>query len=219
MQEQELTASLEDYLEAIAELIAVSGHAHAKEIAEKMQVKMPSVTGALRQLAKKNFIIYSTHFPVQLTSEGKIAADRVMFRHSTLKQFFSAVLGLTPDAAEETACRIEHVVNEDIVRRFSVFTEAIRDRTDARALQVYLSETLDQPDITALTTLPPGTTATFDSIGRNVEDQKKLPFKKGDSVELLSFSLDHSACRVRHNGKNINVPCAIAENLYVKKKD
>ena len=44
----QLTESLEDYLEAIAELIEVEGHAHAKEIAAKLNVKMPSVTGALR---------------------------------------------------------------------------------------------------------------------------------------------------------------------------
>ena len=47
---KQLTASLEDYLEAIAELTAVDGHAHAKEIAVRLNVKMPSVTGALRQL-------------------------------------------------------------------------------------------------------------------------------------------------------------------------
>ena len=34
-----LTESMEDYLEAIAELTAVDGHAHVKEIAEKLQYK------------------------------------------------------------------------------------------------------------------------------------------------------------------------------------
>ena len=34
----QLTESLEDYLEAIAELIAVEGHAHAKEIAAKFRM-------------------------------------------------------------------------------------------------------------------------------------------------------------------------------------
>ena len=43
---EQLTESLEDYLEAIAELIEIEGHAHAKEIAAKLNVKMPSVTGA-----------------------------------------------------------------------------------------------------------------------------------------------------------------------------
>ena len=46
----QLSESLEDYLEAIAELIVVEGHAHTKDIARKLDVKMPSVTGAIRQL-------------------------------------------------------------------------------------------------------------------------------------------------------------------------
>ena len=65
-----LSESMEDYLEAIAELIAVGGHAHTKEIAQKLNVKMPSVTGALRQLEQMGYIIYNTHYPVQLTEEG-----------------------------------------------------------------------------------------------------------------------------------------------------
>ncbi len=76
-----LTESLEDYLEAIAELIAVEGHAHTKEIAEKLHVTMPSVTGALRQLEKLSLIVYNTHYPVQLTPEGEKIANEVLHRH------------------------------------------------------------------------------------------------------------------------------------------
>ena len=75
---EQLTESLEDYLEAIAELIAVEGHAHAKEIAAKLNVKMPSVTGALRQLEKMGCIHYNTHYPVQLTEKGRLIAEDVI---------------------------------------------------------------------------------------------------------------------------------------------
>ena len=53
---KKLSASLEDYLEAIAELCSKEGHAHSKEIAEKLSVKMPSVTEALRQLVEMGYI-------------------------------------------------------------------------------------------------------------------------------------------------------------------
>lgn len=43
-----LTERLEDYLEVIAELIAVDDHAYSKEIAEGLSVKIPSVSGMLR---------------------------------------------------------------------------------------------------------------------------------------------------------------------------
>ena len=88
-----LSESMEDYLEAIAELIAVEGHAHTKEIAQKLNVKMPSVTGALRQLEQMGYIIYNTHYPVQLTEEGKRVADGILKRHTVLKSFFSGIPG------------------------------------------------------------------------------------------------------------------------------
>ena len=89
-----LSESLEDYLEAISELIAIEGHAHTKEIAEKLNVKMPSVTAALRQLDKMGCIVYNTHYPVQLTAVGKEIADQVVRRHRILKKFFGDILGL-----------------------------------------------------------------------------------------------------------------------------
>mgnify|MGYP003310512237 CR=1 FL=1 len=75
---KKLSASLEDYLEAIAELCAHEGHAHSKEIAEKLSVKMPSVTEALRQLVDMGYIIYNTHYPVQLTSAGRAVAEEIV---------------------------------------------------------------------------------------------------------------------------------------------
>ena len=60
----EISSSLEDYLEIIAALIAENKHAHAKEIADRMQVKMPSVTNALQALSNRGLIKYQTHAPV-----------------------------------------------------------------------------------------------------------------------------------------------------------
>ena len=71
MKPEGISASLEDYLETIAELIQTHGHAHAKSIAEKRKVKMPSVTSALGALAKAGHIRYQPNFPVKLTSSGE----------------------------------------------------------------------------------------------------------------------------------------------------
>ena len=89
---------MEDYLEAIAELIAVDGHAHTKEIAQKLNVKMPSVTGALRQLVQLGYIVYNTHYPVQLTEEGKRAAEQVRKRAAVAVEL--AGNGLSPEERE-----------------------------------------------------------------------------------------------------------------------
>jgi len=217
---RQLSESLEDYLEAIAELIAVEGHAHTKEIAEKLNVKMPSVTGALRQLEKMNYIVYNTHYPVRLTPEGKAVADRVVGRHAVLKRFFAGILGLPPDKASETACRLEHVVDEDTIRRFVLFSEAIGSRSDAAPLQRYLAEAManldDETlrDSAVLSSLVPGAHGKVVKSGRNLEGMT-LPLEVGDVFTLQWVALDRSTFRVSVGGEMRDIPLVVAENLYV----
>ena len=214
----QLTESLEDYLEAIAELIEVEGHAHAKEIAAKLNVKMPSVTGALRQLEKMDCIVYNTHYPVQLTEKGRLIAHDVIRRHGILKRFFSEILGLPQDKASETACRLEHIVDADTIRRFVLFSEAIGKRTDARALQVYLTEALAQPGFKVLSECVPGEKAVAEKFGRNIEPDAEMPLKPGDEMTVEGFSLDQSAIRVTVAGGTFHVPTSLAENIWVRSR-
>ena len=221
---EQLTESLEDYLEAIAELIAVEGHAHAKEIAAKLNVKMPSVTGALRQLEKMGCIVYNTHYPVQLTEKGREIAEDVMHHHRVLKQFFSEILGLPLDKASETACRLEHLIDCDTIERFVLFSEAIAKRSDARALQTYLTEAMAHPGLAAMSDCSPGSKVVVERFGRNLEPPlghpfggyHQIPLQLGDIVTVEGFSLDRSAVRVTRDGQPLSIGIAAAENIWVK---
>jgi len=212
----QLTESLEDYLEAIAELIAVEGHAHAKEIAAKLNVKMPSVTGALRQLEKMGCIVYSTHYPVQLTEKGRLIAEDVMHHHETLQKFFSEILGLPLEKASDTACRLEHLIDCDTISRFILFSEAIAKRTDARALQTYLTEAMSRPDLVVLSDCKPGKTVVVDHFGRNLAQNSVKGLKNGSTVTLEGFSLDRSSVRVSVGGKSLDIPTPQAENIWCR---
>ena len=212
----QLTESLEDYLEAIAELIAVEGHAHAKEIAAKLNVKMPSVTGALRQLEKMGCIVYNTHYPVQLTEKGREIAEDVIHHHGVLKKFFSEILGLPLEKASDTACRLEHLIDCDTISRFVLFSEAIAKRTDAKALQTYLTEAMSQPDLVVLSDCKPGGKAVVVRFGRNLAQDTVTGLKPGDEVTVEGFSLDRSGVRVTVDGKTLDIPTAQAENIWCR---
>ena len=123
----ELTASLEDYLEAIKELIDAGnhGHAHTSDIAKRLKVKMPSVTNALGVLRDHGFIHYDTNYPVTLTELGAQVAERVIRRHRVLKSFLSKVLDLDALDAGATACRIEHVIDDTLIARLEVLTQEL----------------------------------------------------------------------------------------------
>ncbi len=139
-----LSSSLEDYIETIAELTASKGHAHTKDIADRLRVKMPSVTGILQKLESMNLIIYNSHQPVTLTEAGQAIARKIMRRHQILTDFFSNILGLPIDKAKKTACEIEHHVDEDIIERILIFSNAVSTRQDSCALRTSLSEALDK---------------------------------------------------------------------------
>ena len=215
----QLTESLEDYLEAIAELIEVEGHAHAKEIAAKLNVKMPSVTGALRQLEKMGCIEYNTHYPVQLTEKGRLIAEDVIHHHGVLKKFFSEILGLPLEKASDTACRLEHLIDCDTISRFILFSEAIEKRTDSRALQTYLTEAMSLPGFTVLSDCKPGKKVVVEKFGRNLAQDAAagLGIKPGDAVTVEGFSLDRSMVRVTSaDGGTLDIPTPQAENIWCR---
>jgi DtxR family Mn-dependent transcriptional regulator len=118
-----LSASLEDYLEAILLLINEKGAAKAKDIASRMKVKRPSVTGALKSLAKKDLINYSPYDVITLTEDGKTIAKQIYLRHQTLTKFLYQVLSIDANLAEETACSMEHAVPQEVLERLLAYIE------------------------------------------------------------------------------------------------
>jgi DtxR family Mn-dependent transcriptional regulator len=117
----ELTASQEDYLEAVLELIRRTGYARVRDIAERLNVAKSSVTFALRGLAKRGLVDYEPYQVVSLTREGEAAAERVRRKHRGLSRFLQDVLDVDEAIAEANACRIEHSVSEGLLRRLSCF--------------------------------------------------------------------------------------------------
>ena len=110
-----LSASLEDYIEAIYNIVEEKQKARSKDIAACLKVSGASVTEALRSLSGKGLINYAPYEAITLTSKGRNVAEYVVRRHNTLKQFFIDVLGINHDIAEQGACRVEHTAPQEII--------------------------------------------------------------------------------------------------------
>lgn len=120
-----LTASLEDYLEAIYHIVAEKQAARGKDIALRLKVNSSSVTGALRSLSEKGYINYAKYDLITLTENGQAIAREIVRRHETLKYFFEQVLKIEKNEAEETACRVEHAVSRKTLDKLISFVEFI----------------------------------------------------------------------------------------------
>jgi len=120
-----LTASLEDYLEAIYHIIADKQAVRPKDIARRLKVSNSSVTGALRSLAEKKLINYAPYDVITLTVDGKTAAKDVIRRHEVLRDFFIKVLAVDEEDADKAACQMEHSITKVILERFIQFAEFV----------------------------------------------------------------------------------------------
>jgi DtxR family Mn-dependent transcriptional regulator len=120
-----LSASLEDYLEAIYHIIAEKQAARAKDISRRLKVGGSSVTGALRSLAEKGLVNYAPYDLITLTADGeKIAAD-VVRRHEVLRDFFVKVLAVEYAEADDAACKMEHAIPKTVLERFIDFANFV----------------------------------------------------------------------------------------------
>ena len=114
---EELSSSIEDYLEAIGSLEKENRVARVKDIAERLDVQMPSVTGALKVLKVKGLVNYERNSYITLTDEGLKIAISISLKHNRLERFLREVLLLSPDKAQDEACKIEHAVSDETVAR------------------------------------------------------------------------------------------------------
>ncbi len=124
-QDHKLTASQEDYLEAIYNISAEKMAARAKDISDYLKVRASSVTGALRTLGKMGLVNYAPYDLITLTEEGREVAEEIVSRHKALEDFMVNVLGIDAKEADEAACLMEHSVPKLIMERLIKYAEYV----------------------------------------------------------------------------------------------
>lgn len=107
-----LTKSLEDYIETIYMFEKKNGFSRVKEIANFLNVKLPSVNKALKELEKGNLINHEKYGYIKLTKEGKKIAENVFNIHNELVELFK-LLGFSDESSFKYGCCLEHVIDED----------------------------------------------------------------------------------------------------------
>ncbi len=124
-QSEILSASMEDYLEAILQLERESRVARVSEIADQLHVSRPSVTGALKNLAGRGLVSHARYGHATLTEEGARIALDVERRHMAIRDFLTGVLSIPAEKAEATACKLEHVLEPDVLAHFVAYAESV----------------------------------------------------------------------------------------------
>lgn len=107
-----LTPAMEDYLEAILMIKQQHGYVRCVDVAERLGVKKPSVSRAVKELSKSGHLVKNADGALSLTETGLQLAEQIYEKH----RFFTEQLiaaGVDPRIAEQDACGIEHAVSAE----------------------------------------------------------------------------------------------------------
>jgi len=104
--------SAEDYLEMILILSKKQDYVKSIDISNALKFSRPSVSVAMKNLKKLNLINISPSNAIELTTEGKIIAKKILKRHRTISDALVNI-GVPRDIAEKDACKIEHDISTE----------------------------------------------------------------------------------------------------------
>ena len=104
--------SAEMYLETILVLHERKGYVRSIDIANEMKFSKPSVSIAMKNLRPSECIEVSPGGNITLTDKGRAIAEKIYERHQYITRWLRA-LGVSPETAEDDACRIEHVISDE----------------------------------------------------------------------------------------------------------
>ncbi|MDR0400677.1 MAG: metal-dependent transcriptional regulator [Treponema sp.] len=118
-----MTQSLEDYLEMVS-FLADEGEVRVTDIAVRLKVSKPSVLTALRILEQQGYLDHERYRAVRLTPAGVVRAREIRDRHSLLTVFLQDVVGVNPEIAEKDACKMEHLLSDETLKKIKTLVKA-----------------------------------------------------------------------------------------------
>jgi DtxR family Mn-dependent transcriptional regulator len=121
--------AVQDYLKAIHSLGGSEAMVSPLNVAERLRVRAPSVTGMLKRLAEGGWILYEPGCGAQLSAKGITEARRVIRRHRLVELFLTRVLGLDWSEVDAEAEALEHAISPRL----------------EQALAAHLGEPLEDP--------------------------------------------------------------------------
>jgi DtxR family transcriptional regulator, Mn-dependent transcriptional regulator len=167
------TASVEDCLKAVYELERSGGTVSTTDLANRLGVAPPSVTGMMRRLSDSGLVEYEPYHGARLTDEGQRVALRTLRRHRVLETYLARALGIPWDRVHEEAERLEHAASDALIDRMA--TVLGHPTVDPHGAPIPTAEgAIDERVLTPLADLNPGDRARVVAV--NDEDPERLRY-------------------------------------------
>jgi DtxR family Mn-dependent transcriptional regulator len=118
-----ISENIEMYLVRVAQLRQHGQPVPLSQLAHELSITPVSANEMCRKLTDKGLVEYEPYKGVTLTADGERLAQQVLRSRHLWATFFVEKLGLEPTAADEIACRFEHVTPDDLADRLAIFLD------------------------------------------------------------------------------------------------
>lgn len=120
---ENLTKSIEDYLEAIYKYeLNGENYIPSLKIAKALNVSKPAVAKAMNRLHADGYILKELYGQISLTDKGREIGKLVYDKHKTIKEFLIKI-GVSDQNAEIDCCKIEHVICSETLNKIKDYNK------------------------------------------------------------------------------------------------
>jgi len=113
---EQVTAVVEEYLEAVYRLQERSGVARTSDIVKALEVAPGTVTNTVERLEKEGYITHEPYRGVKLTERGLKIALQVVRRHRLSERLLTDILHVEWAKVHDAACKLEHGITDEIIK-------------------------------------------------------------------------------------------------------
>ncbi len=226
-----LIDTTQTYLRTVLELEEEGVVAMRARIAERLNQSGPTVSQTVARMQRDGLLHMTGNRHLELTTEGRRIATRVMRKHRLAECLLVDVIGMEWEQVHADACRWEHVMSEDVERRLFALLRhptqspygnpipGLQELGDHRA--VHLSPNDTTVSLKELQPEPNGTTAIVRRIGEPIQTDPQLMYTLRYAGVLpgamVSVTPSPGGVLVGSDGKTAELPTRTAAHIFVTK--
>ncbi len=129
----EITHSAAHYLLGVAALSRQSGPPRAADLARRLGVSRAAVSLQLRTLRDHGWLTVDEGHLLHLSPEGADMVSRVAGKRAIVKALLHECLGVSEEASETDACKVEHLLSEESASAMIRLLRVLRSEPDLEA--------------------------------------------------------------------------------------
>lgn len=123
---------LEEYLEAVYELVNEKGLAKTIEVAKKLKVNCSTATEMIQSLEKHGYVSNTPYRGTTLTQKGLNRALALKRKHRLLEVFLADILRIPKEKVHEEASKLTNCISEEIADALCKFLNHPTESPDGK---------------------------------------------------------------------------------------